>query len=49
MMEFRDYFSGDPSVYEDAIVDQNDDRLEYGHKTAATLRKWQDPNAAASQ
>ena len=44
ILDFRDYFSADPSVYENAVTDINK-QLPYPN-LADFLKKWQDPAEA---
>ena len=44
ILDFRDYFAADPSVYENAVADLVG-KLPYPN-LAILLKKWQDPTEA---
>ena len=44
ILDYREYFAADPSVYENAVKDIND-QLPYPNMSEF-LKKWQDPHEA---
>ena len=44
ILDFREYFSADPSVYENAVTDLNG-KLPYPN-ISTFLKQWQDPSEA---
>lgn len=45
LLDFREYFAADPSVYQEAVVDMTGGKLPYPNLTDF-LKKWQDPHEA---
>ena len=45
LLDFREYFAADPSVYQEAVVDMTGGKLPYPN-IQDFLKKWQDPHEA---